>query len=800
MKISSFALSFVAFLLFSATLVTPASAEEKEKWDISEADLGPTKTLRWTVDEGTWMDLDVSPDGKWIVFDLLGDIYKLPITGGKAQAIRTGPAYEVQPRFSPDGSEIAFTSDAGGGDNIWIMDNEGAEARQLTKESFRLLNNPVWSPDGKTIVARKHFTSGRSLGAGEMWMYDVTAGGSGVQLTKKPNDQKDVNEPEFSADGKYLFYTIDSTPGSRFEYNKDPNTTIYTLRRIDLTTGKEITVANQAGSTLRPEASPDGKYLAFVRRVRTKSVLMVQDLETGLQRPVYDGLSQDMQETWSIFGTYPGFGWTPDSKSVVIWAKGKLQRINIDSGEATPIPFEADLRAEVVDALRFKQKFGQEDFDVHVARWATPSPNGDQVVFQALGYLWIRDIGGGTPRRLTNDTHFEYYPTWSPDGSQIIYSTWNDQTGGRINSISLRGGTQRTLVDEPGHYAYPSLSKDGQWLLYQRVGGDRYRGHAFTNDTGVFLKPMSGGETRKVTTEGSRPQFDADDDRILLFSWSTKKKTLFSVDFLGGNRREIATSERAQEMSLSPNGEWLAFRELWEVYAAPRPRTGKPIALGPKMKNLPVKKISNIAGEYLNWSADGTTLNYSLGSDLFRADIPGMFDGSSDPDSIALSWKAPTDIPNTNVVLRGAKILTMDSRGIIEDGAVHVVGNRIVAVGKSADIRPSEARDIDVRGKVLMPGLVDTHAHTGSSNNGLQAQQTWSFVANLAFGVTTTHDPSNNTTMIFATSEMAKAGNILAPRVFSTGTVLYGAEGDFKAPTESYEDALRHLSRLKAYG
>ena len=94
-------------------------------------------------------------------------------------------------------------------------------------------SDPYWSPDGQYLVGRKHFTELRSLGAGEMWLYDLNAGGSGVQLTERPTDQKDVNEPELSPDGRYLYYSLDSTPGQRFEYNKDPNGQIYVIDRLD---------------------------------------------------------------------------------------------------------------------------------------------------------------------------------------------------------------------------------------------------------------------------------------------------------------------------------------------------------------------------------------------------------------------------------------------------------------------------------------------------------------------------------------------------------------------------------------
>ena len=178
---------FPALLLLSANTF----AGDKKKWDVENPG-GPQKEVAFTVNEGTWMNLDVSPDGKDIVFDLLGDIYIMPSAGGPAKVLRQGKAMELQPRFSPDGKKISFTSDAGGGDNIWIMERDGSNAHQVTKENFRLLNNAVWTPDGKYLVARKHFTSTRSLGAGEMWMYHIS-GGTGLQLTIKKNDQQRAN-------------------------------------------------------------------------------------------------------------------------------------------------------------------------------------------------------------------------------------------------------------------------------------------------------------------------------------------------------------------------------------------------------------------------------------------------------------------------------------------------------------------------------------------------------------------------------------------------------------------------------
>ena len=204
-------LSAVAFSLLMVFPTSNSAAETsvatiEENWSVN-APQGNFTTAKIDVHSGTWMNVDLSPDGKTIVFDLLGDIYTMPAQGGEATALMTDIAWQMQPRFSPDGKYIAFTSDEDGGDNLWIMKADGSDAKAVTTETFRLLNSPAWSPDGNYLVGRKHYTGTRSLGAGEVWMYHKS-GGNGVMLTKRPNEQKDLGEPAFSHDGKYDYFNI----------------------------------------------------------------------------------------------------------------------------------------------------------------------------------------------------------------------------------------------------------------------------------------------------------------------------------------------------------------------------------------------------------------------------------------------------------------------------------------------------------------------------------------------------------------------------------------------------------------
>ena len=462
--------------LFLLAITTTLFAQEKEdkKWDVNNPS-GKYKEVEFTTDEGTWMNLDVSPDGKTIAFDLLGDIYTMPITGGKAKLIRGGLAWEVQPRFSPDGTHIAFTSDAGGGDNLWYMKANGSDARQVTKESFRLLNNPVWDETGNYLIGRKHFTSTRSLGAGEMWMYHIS-GGAGIQLTKRKNDQQDVNEPSLSKNGRYLYYSEDVYPGGYFQYNKDPNSQIYVIKRYDRQSGETETFVGGPGGACRPQISNDGRWLAYVRRVRTKSVLFMHNVETGEEYPLFDGLSKDQQEAWAIFGVYTGFSWTPDDRAIVIWGKGKIWSVDVKTKKATDIPFRVNAKHRLAETVRFQQQVAPEKVEVKAIRQARTSPDGKTLVFNAAGYLYKMDLPKGEAQRLTDGKDFEFEPSFSPDGNTLLYVTWDDTEMGSIYKMNLKTGSKQKLIKEKGIFRTPSFSPDGKQVVYRKEGGNNHQG------------------------------------------------------------------------------------------------------------------------------------------------------------------------------------------------------------------------------------------------------------------------------------------------------------------------------------
>lgn len=786
-----------------------AKAQDKSKWNVS-APGGDYKEISFTTDEGTWMNLDISPDGKEIVFDLLGDIYTIPVAGGEAKPLRAGLPFEVQPRYSPDGKSILFTSDAGGGDNIWVMSVDGSNARQITKENFRLLNNAAWSPDGQYIVARKHFTSTRSLGAGEIWLYHVT-GGNGIQLTTRKNDQQDVNEPIVSPDGRYVYFSEDMYPGGFFQYNKDPNNQIFIIRRYDRETGKIDNITGGPGGAVRPQISRDGKTLAFVKRVRTKSVLYLRNLATGEEWPVYDKLSKDQQEAWTVFGSFTNFAWTPDNKHIIIWSNGKINRIDVSKpNQSVEIPFTVYAKHKIAASLRFSQRIEEDQFSVKVARNAITSPDGKLLVFNALGQLWKKALPNGKPVRLTESADFEFEPSFSADGRSIVYTGWNDLEGGTIYMLNLQGSARPVKVTrEKGIFRMPSFSPDKKMIVFRKEGSSDALGNGFTSEPGIYVQPI-GGDAKLVTNRGDQPKFNKTGDRIYFQSGGGSGRNFASVNLNGFDERIHLKSTYGSQFTISPDEKWIAFVDLHNVYIANFPSVGKTIDIGSSTADFPVRKVSRDAGFNLHWTGNSNRLHYTLGEEYYTIQLEerfGFLSGRSDsaflmPErGLSIGLNAKVDKPSGGIAFTNARIITMKGNEVIEPGTILIEGNLIKAIGKTGELAiPGNTKVIDASGKTIMPGFIDAHAHANHFRTGITPQKHWPYYVNLAYGVTAIHDPSANTEMVFAQSELVKSGKMVGPRVFSTGTILYGAEGDFKAVVNSIDDARSALRRTKAFG
>ncbi len=814
--------SLFAASLLAIAAASPGFAQEdaaaSEDWDVNNPPGVEITQVPIAVDEGTWMDVDVSPDGQTLAFSLLGDIYTMPISGGTPTRIAEGLAWEVQPRFSPDGSRIAFTSDRGGGDNIWIMNADGSDMRQLTDESFRLLNQPTWSPDGQYIAAKKHFTTGRSLGTGEVWLYHVS-GGSGVALVERPNEQfqKELGEPIYAPDGSAIYYTRNITPGNTFIYAQDSNQDLFNIERYDLATGEVTTAVSGLGGAVRPTPSPDGSMIAFVRRENLQSGLYIRDLATGEERRIYDDLDRDVQETWAVTGVYPNMDWTPDSRAIVFWSGGKINRINADGTGLAEIPFAISDTRGVLPAPHPVIPVAVDQVEVTMPRFAEVSPDGRTVVFESLGRLYTMPAGGGTMRRLTSDNEDarELFPSWSRDGSQLVFVRWTDDGLGQIRTISANGGRARSVTDVPGHYARPHFSPDGTTIVFEKGEGGYLTAPEYSDNPGVYRVAASGGTPVLVTRDYSRPHFGAASDRIFMSGSEAGARTLVSTDLNGEAERTHARGELVTSYHVSPTGRYFAFTENYDAFAMPLMPGGQAVSVSGSAGALPVVEVSDSGADFVHWANGGNTLYWSLGPTLYQAQLAELFAsappaegeevaGYTAPETgVSMLRTVAADRHEGALAITGARIVTMASGdgGIIENGTILIDGDVIAAVGAASEVAiPAGTPTIDASGRTIIPGIIDAHAHGSYATNDLVPLQNWNLTQALALGTTTIHDPSSDSPF-FVAEDMQRTGMIVGPRMFSTGRIIYGARNPYAyAQIDTLEDALDHVRRLRAEG
>ena len=818
----------IALLLQTTSIAQPSQTDgETDKWDILNPPFS-LSSIQINTNETTWSSLDVTPNGQQFVFDMLGDIYIADLNGGKASALTQDFAWNIHPSVSPDGKEVTFISDRDGLSNVWVMNIDGSNLRQITTEKNNTLHSPKWSPDGEYIVATKGIMSSRSIPAGEIWLYHKS-GGAGLAIKKRVNgkaDQKNIADPAFSHDGQYIYYTQDITSGRTFSYNRDPLKAIFAITRFDRESGEEERFVSGTGGAIVPTPSPDGKYLAFVRRVTERTALFIKDLDTGVETPLFLGLERDMQEGFGTEGYFAYFDWTPDSENIVFWTGGKFHKIAVAENDPanpklTTLDIEVNATVQYADALRFPVDVAPDEFDVKAIRWSQQSPDGKNIVFQALGKLFVRDVKSGKTKRLTKQNeHDEFYPRFSNDGKRIVYTTWNDQALGTIRVVSSRGGKGKVVSLKPGRFIEPSFSTDGDLITYRKFNGGFLLNPAYSLDAGIYVLNLDEESEVRVDKRGRQPHFAGDNSRVYFtetVGGTPYPETQFSSVNLQGNDKRVHLygADKVSEYRLSHDKKWVAFVHQYNAYVTPFADNGKKVTIGPKMKSLPVKQLSARAGEYLNWHPDNQSVSWFHGPYFFERSLDQAFefiDGAPEQlpeaelNGLNLSFQQQTDNPDQITALVGGTVVTMrdanNQQETIDDGVVLIEGNRIIAVGSTDSVQiPDDALQVDTTGHTIIPGLIDTHAHGAQGRNELIPQQNWSQYSNVSFGVTTIHDPSNDTTEIMAAAELQRAGKIVAPRIYSTGTILYGAEAlGFKAIINDYDDAFFHVQRLKDVG
>jgi Tol biopolymer transport system component/imidazolonepropionase-like amidohydrolase len=834
------------FLPLALTLAVADTGQATPRQD--SLPLKPTRTVSFETSEGTWLSLDVSPDGQTIVFELLGDLYTMPVSGGSASRITSGPAFDSQPRYSPDGKRIVFLSDRSGAENVWLINADGSAPRALSKGETSLFVSPEWTPDGKYIVASK--TEGVLGSAYTMWIWHVDGGSGSKLITDKGEGAPGASRSTvisalgaaFGPDGRYVWFTRHR---GGFGYNLQ--FPLWELAIYDRVAGKVYPQTDAYGSAMRPVLSPDGHWLVYGTRFDAQTGLRLRDLRTGDERWLAWPVVRDDQESRYTRDLMPGSSFTPDSKAFITSYGGKFRRIDVATGSSTEIPFTAQVEQQLGPLVRFENRVDTGVVEVKQIRNPSLSSDGKRLAFSALDRIYVMDYPSGPPRRLTTGNEHEQAPAWSPDGKWIAYVTWSD-SGGALKRVKSGGGKPETLTSEPAFFDAPAWSPDGKRIVF--IHGPREPRITEKSGPGYDLSwiPAEGGAVTRVlpTSGGGRPQFSRNPERIYQYDPS---EGLVSFRFDGTDRRvhlkvtgytypgPNQEPNQADEIMIAPDSEQVVADVGNNVYLVALPVIGAVVPSisisDPKAAAFPVKRLTRVGGDFIAWTRDAKSVTWSIGRSFFRY-VPAVADSLEkikartdsiradslkadtakgkpdsaakarvdslaklpgyDPERTDVAITVPRDVPAGTVVLRGARIISMKGDEVIEQGDVIVRDNRIVYVGPTGGgSPPGDARIIDATGKTIIPGFVDLHAHPWPAW-GVHETEVWKYLANLAWGVTTTRDPQTATTDVLTYADLVETGDLIGPRIYHTGPGVFWDEN-----LQSLDDARNALKRYSEF-
>jgi Tol biopolymer transport system component len=688
---------FAASLLIGAALLAAPALHAQEKDSLS---LQPTRTLAYDAQEGTWMQPDISPDGKTILFDLLGDIYALDATGGTARALLSGMAFERNPVFSPDGKQFAFISDRSGVTNLWVANVDGTGLKQLSHDtSVAIYTSPAWSPDGRFVTISRTV---HAILAFELFMYDKD-GGSGIQITKAGSpDNWDAKMNAMGAvaapDGRHLYYA--TKRGHTWTENDLPN---WSITRRDLKTGEDETVIQSAGGAMRPALSHDGRLLAYASRKDQTDGLRLRNLETGEDRWIAFPIDRDGQDGGYYADLLPRFTFMPGDKALLMSVNGKLARLDIASGVRTDIPFTAPVKLGLGPLTRVRQKEEDGPVRVRVIQAPRQSPDGRNVAFTALGGLYVQSLAADAkPRKIVADDAFQ--PAWSPDGRSITYVSWSATDGGHVWTIAASGGKPRRLTQFPAYYTQPIFTPDGKTVVALRANQyDRLRAVSEidpSRPTDIVRMSGQGGPATLIThAMGARLPHFAEDGRLFFYS----PAGVSSVALSGGDAqvelRVLAPGlgqyfpgpAPVEEVRLSPDGHHALVKSFSQVYLVdvPPANGSEPPTINLSAPIVAKAKLTRIGADFTDWANKGATVTWSVGATFRRiGTAPALGASAEGSEAIAQSFSllvdVPRDMPTGSVVLRGASVMPMAGRqDAIANADIVITDNRIVAVGPS---------------------------------------------------------------------------------------------------------------------
>ncbi len=745
----------ISFFLLTCALTSPVVA---------------ARTIEFETTQVTDPDVALSPDDQWLIFTMLGHLFRLPVEGGTAEQLTFGPYYDNDPVFSPDGSRAAFVSDRDGSEgNVFVLELESGAIRQITQEAWA--GRPAWAPDGQAIVYLRHVREAFMM---ETW-HSMPSLVRRVPLA--------TGLPETLSATPRLFRSVFYLPDGRLAWTViEPDTgSPHLTTRIELMTAEgsvatQLTVACYGD---RVVASPigDGLYChcsqsGFVPG--TEGLLFVP-LPEGAERQV-----APMSSRSGIAPRSPLFAVAGNNRSLYVGEAGRLWKIALPSGARESIPFRARVTLQIREPTAPQSlALTAASLPALLRSLLSPrlSPDGRSLVFVAAGYIWEQPLDGALARRLFRGRAIERSPVFSPNGKHLAFVR-NEHGKQETNVFNFTSGQTHTLASGLSYWGL-SWSADAQRLVFVESEGGTYR---------VVAVRIGDGNKETLAEPGT-----------LAAKWSTRPHLSADARWLYASadgrlyRRRLEenptiepVTELARPLSdglVSPDGHWLVFRrnaEIWIAALSDEPIMEENVSL-----------LSPEGGYTFAFTPDASAVIYAVGERVWRHPLTG---GEREELPVRLELPHPTPPP---VLLRRVRLLDFATGGFGPETSLFIDSGRIRWVGPGVGHRfPRGTVAIDVAGRFAIPGLFDMHAHLSHRQSSFQE-------AFVAYGVTSVRVPGAwHNTWLNSLAEHGEAASDPVPRYFWAAFFegLPPIAGDADILIENADEARTYVRRAKDWG
>jgi Tol biopolymer transport system component/imidazolonepropionase-like amidohydrolase len=733
------------------------------------------RTLDFDTNEVTQPGITATPSGRFLIFNLLGHLFEVPVSGGAAKQLTFGPYYDSDPVVSPDGKRVAFISNRDGGDdgNLYVLELSTGQTIQLTHE-FQA-GSQVWSPDGKTIaflssLRREEYPPDRIAGFGNGdlgYVKTVSVQGGPAQRLTEPQAFLSVF---YFPDGRLGWIIAERPPGAGRPGTGLPPVNNTTIEARD-SQGNVSRVGTIRGGTGRIALDPEAHGFYYVAGGS------VRRFRFGNAEP---------QTVAPFRGTQVSIDASRDGTALFVASDAKLWRIALPGGSAQEIAWQAHVKIEVAEPTERKwTPPAAPTFQPRAILTPRLSPDGKTLVFMAAGALWEQAIrGGGEARKLLDEPSFQLEPAFSPDGKQIAFVS--DKKGAReLRVLDLATRGTHTLVSAPGSswLLSPAWSADQTSITVQKTDGiaDPYR---------LLRVPVSGGNptelARTANSWTARPQLTGDGNTLYYTARAGKIANLFRLSLRQGAQPESIThlSRHVHDSLVSPDGKWVAFRrntEIWLAHLETR-----------VLNDQDFHRFSGEGGRSFGFTPDSSTILYSEGAHVWRQPVAG---GPATEIAIHLTLKRAVAPP---LLISNVKALDVSTGKFSANASILIDQGRIAWIGAEPGHNiPANVNRIKGGGRYAIPGLTDSHMHTAWAN-----QQT-SDDAIIAYGITSVRDTGSRLDMINALKDQADSTSLPIPRYFASGDIFEGLMplwGDAFLEIATEEEGREYVKEWKMLG